>query len=772
MDVKFSNDLFLGSAELNRFKLALTDEGYKFDLQAKTFQYGIIKNKVIDPNFNYFKVGTNSAGTIFLNEGYAFDSDFNIIHQNALQANISLVTANVWQWVKIAYKTSVIEKGTVSIGGTNKGLMTGVGTEFTKILRGQPNYPSKISFVNSTNYNTLEYEILEVIDDTNAVVQGVFDNVETGLQISIVGTFTAGYQPQSGEKNPFQYDDCLVTLVPETVTNTAPSGLVSGSEFYVCRVMNSSTNGVIIQDKRSLYLYKNLENDDLVDIDNTDNPLIGVENVKFDHPFTPEYKNIVEVAWAYRTQAWVINTSTNVITLSSGLGGKYKTNADFVNGDFNGWRCYAPDGTYSIILNSVKTGSAINLTVDSFDVNSYSNDGGITFLTTEFIKIAPNCDEIEIVFTPNPADNVSTQKQIFEFEINKEIGRCDVLCYGDPSCSYVVTYRYKNFKTYSSEKLIPSDTVHGYYNESSFDSTGNILFPSQTTKVTYTSSLVTGFIILELAANAYKNFAFKVDKGDLKGVNQVTSLSGITDINLVVGTSLNYLLFTGTIVLTNNVNINLSDSNLVDGNEFRIQFNCTSFTLNGFKIRINLKTSSSSSLLKELGQGDIYTMLNTENGIVVDAVSDGTSWFLSQNYDLGMPFENKFCSRLNYETNFDSAGLGKIRGLFGWGLADGVTTDGINTTDDLQSLFIVGRNPSDSNYANIGDTGGESHVTLTVNEMPSHTHTQEWLSGSGGADGSGGNLVDGHQNTSSTGGDQPHENRPPYYTVLMIQKLF
>lgn len=98
---------------------------------------------------------------------------------------------------------------------------------------------------------------------------------------------------------------------------------------------------------------------------------------------------------------------------------------------------------------------------------------------------------------------------------------------------------------------------------------------------------------------------------------------------------------------------------------------------------------------------------------------------------------------------------------------------------DLRSRFIVGYNPTDNDYNTIAKIGGSKVHILTEQEMPSHTHTQNlhplgsdrWK---GGGDAS---FPDGTSNhdalipygsTHSTGGNQAHENRPPYYTLAYI----
>ncbi|RSL32676.1 hypothetical protein D7Z54_14600 [Salibacterium salarium] len=130
----------------------------------------------------------------------------------------------------------------------------------------------------------------------------------------------------------------------------------------------------------------------------------------------------------------------------------------------------------------------------------------------------------------------------------------------------------------------------------------------------------------------------------------------------------------------------------------------------------------------------------------------------------------------------------------GWNLCDGN-----NGTPNLQDRFILGA----SSESEIGDTGGSHEVTLTEDEMPSHNH-----SGGTSTDGShkhqlemsSANVGDGynfiaegdteysdeitttsayvesagnHQhslNINSTGGDQPHENRPAFYKLAFIMK--
>lgn len=111
------------------------------------------------------------------------------------------------------------------------------------------------------------------------------------------------------------------------------------------------------------------------------------------------------------------------------------------------------------------------------------------------------------------------------------------------------------------------------------------------------------------------------------------------------------------------------------------------------------------------------------------------------------------------------------------------TNSGYFRLPDLRGRFVVGMNQSGYDYNNVGGTGGKAEVTLTVNQMPSHSHTASFRPTIG--DDSSHTPKDietgdpfetpGTDTTaitiSSTGGNQPHENRPPYYVLAYIIKI-
>lgn len=102
----------------------------------------------------------------------------------------------------------------------------------------------------------------------------------------------------------------------------------------------------------------------------------------------------------------------------------------------------------------------------------------------------------------------------------------------------------------------------------------------------------------------------------------------------------------------------------------------------------------------------------------------------------------------------------------GWALCDGQ-----NGTPDLRDRFVVG---AGREYA-VGDTGGQKEVTLTIDQIPPHSHTYTFRSGERKKDNATSDSAawqgTSTASTSTVGGGKPHENRPPYYAVCFIMKL-
>ena len=102
--------------------------------------------------------------------------------------------------------------------------------------------------------------------------------------------------------------------------------------------------------------------------------------------------------------------------------------------------------------------------------------------------------------------------------------------------------------------------------------------------------------------------------------------------------------------------------------------------------------------------------------------------------------------------------------------------------------FIVGagRHSEHNQYGNpvpekkVGETGGQDRVKLEIEHMPKHRHRNP----SKGADGRGKQILQSLQATGDgeyggaharptefTGGDQPHDNMPPYVALLYCKRV-
>jgi len=119
----------------------------------------------------------------------------------------------------------------------------------------------------------------------------------------------------------------------------------------------------------------------------------------------------------------------------------------------------------------------------------------------------------------------------------------------------------------------------------------------------------------------------------------------------------------------------------------------------------------------------------------------------------------------------------------GWELCDGS-----NDTPDLRDRFVIGAGGSH----NVDDTGGSESVQLTLDEIPPHNHDvlfdyqdgnveeaysavqQLKVGGLGETDPNSPKYENtnsrGDGYTDDTGGNQSHENIPPFYALAYIQK--
>jgi microcystin-dependent protein len=107
----------------------------------------------------------------------------------------------------------------------------------------------------------------------------------------------------------------------------------------------------------------------------------------------------------------------------------------------------------------------------------------------------------------------------------------------------------------------------------------------------------------------------------------------------------------------------------------------------------------------------------------------------------------------------------------GWALCDGN-----NGTPNLSGRFVLGSGPGTGlTNRTLNTTGGEENVTLTLAQMPAHTHTYDkpgsgWPAGDMGSRQGVWRSTD-QVSTGWAGSTQAHNNMPPYYVLAYIMKL-
>lgn len=102
-----------------------------------------------------------------------------------------------------------------------------------------------------------------------------------------------------------------------------------------------------------------------------------------------------------------------------------------------------------------------------------------------------------------------------------------------------------------------------------------------------------------------------------------------------------------------------------------------------------------------------------------------------------------------------------------WGIT-GVAPNRVITVPDLTRRFVYGKNASDV----LGTKAGEATHALTEAEMPSHTHGAPRINPAAfyGISAPGSAYAFGDALTGPTGGNQAHNNLPPYILLALIVK--
>lgn len=124
-------------------------------------------------------------------------------------------------------------------------------------------------------------------------------------------------------------------------------------------------------------------------------------------------------------------------------------------------------------------------------------------------------------------------------------------------------------------------------------------------------------------------------------------------------------------------------------------------------------------------------------------------------------------SRTDYADLFDVIGTA-------FGSGDGSTTFNV---PDMRGKVPVGFNSSETEFDNLGETGGEKTHTLITSEMPAHNHRITPYNQTVNTTGGGYGVTSWQQsgasynlNTETVGGGSAHNNLQPYNTVNFIIK--
>ena len=117
----------------------------------------------------------------------------------------------------------------------------------------------------------------------------------------------------------------------------------------------------------------------------------------------------------------------------------------------------------------------------------------------------------------------------------------------------------------------------------------------------------------------------------------------------------------------------------------------------------------------------------------------------------------------------DYADLFAVIGIT-YGPGDGSTTFNL---PDLRGRVPVGQDTGQVEFDTLGETGGEKAHTLTVTEMPAHTHTEVTATPSlcDGIILTAPSSIPGVGLTGSAGGGAAHNNLQPYLTLKFIIKF-
>lgn len=244
----------------------------------------------------------------------------------------------------------------------------------------------------------------------------------------------------------------------------------------------------------------------------------------------------------------------------------------------------------------------------------------------------------------------------------------------------------------------------------------------------YTSvNSVTGNIVL---ATNFSTANAVITGGYISGISNI-SVATATVTNLTVATATvgnlstaNAQIASGNITVTNANIANITVANLSTGNA----------QIAGGNISVNNAT---------IQQGAI-TVLNTGNAQILGGNVSNTTGYNNSLFGANLNTSNATTANISVKSTvlattayvhnvIPTGAIIMYSGNtipFGWAICNGQTVNGV-TTVDLRDRFVVG---AGTTYVS-GESGGNSSVTLTTTQMPSHSHSVTFSSTTGSAGG-------------------------------------
>lgn len=245
------------------------------------------------------------------------------------------------------------------------------------------------------------------------------------------------------------------------------------------------------------------------------------------------------------------------------------------------------------------------------------------------------------------------------------------------------------------------------------------------TGLTPVTSVVTSVSGAEVNVDVYMFASSAIDIA--KNVPDVTCV-GIND-----GCVLNF---------DNTIKFDYSPTTYIQGYSTSVddEYNITTYTLSTVKVEVPVFSVAGTK--PDIADGSITEAMIADGSVTEAKIADSSI----TEAKLSQEVQNKLNAGANI--NFDK--IYPVGSIY-------MSVNSINpselfggTWEQLKDRFLLGAGDTYS----AGSTAGEAAHTLTVDEIPTHTHTYRYT----------------NPPTSNTGGGQAHNNMPPYLVVYMWQR--